>query len=296
MPSRAWARAAIAGMRLLPVNAISRAAGRFAALRLPAPVQRAEIRLFSRVFDVDLDEARDPIESYACFQDFFTRPLREGARPIDPGPEAFVSPCDGAWGSSGFVKDGAILQVKGRPYSVAALLGSQADAHRYEGGRFATLYLSPRDYHRFHTPAAVRVVRASHLPGRLWPVNSLGLEGVDGLFAENERICAHMELDGSADAPGGSGGALCLVAVGATMVGSVRVTFDDLETNRAGAGPAHADYQGSPPRFEKGEEWGRFRFGSTIVLLAAPGVVELECQPPGTKLRLGERIGTLLGR
>lgn len=279
-------------MRLLPVNGISRAAGRLATARLPRAMQRAEIRLFSALFRVDLDEAREPVDSFASFQEFFTRELCDGARPIDPAADAFVSPCDGAWGSSGWVEDGQILQVKGSPYSLAALLGSEETALRYEGGCFATLYLSPRDYHRFHTPAAVDVVRASHMPGRLWPVNGLGLGGVDGLFAENERICAHMQLA----EPGTSSGAICLVAVGATMVGSVAVTFDELATNLGSREPTHIAYDAPPPSFEKGEEWGRFRFGSTIVLLTEPGVVELDFQPPGTKLRLGTRIGTLLGR
>jgi phosphatidylserine decarboxylase len=103
---------AIAAMRMLPLNAISRFAGRCVRVRLPRAIQRAEILLFGRIFGVSFDEARDPIDSFACFQDFFTRPLREGIRPIDPAPDAFVSPCDGAWGSAGEVSDGTILQVK----------------------------------------------------------------------------------------------------------------------------------------------------------------------------------------
>jgi phosphatidylserine decarboxylase len=169
---------------------------------------------------------------------------------------------------------------------VAALLGSDEDARVFEGGRFATFYLSPRDYHRFHAPARAAVTRARYVPGTLWPVNGLGLAGVDSLFAQNERICAHMQLAGTR-------GALCLVAIGATMVGSVRVSFDDLATNRPGAAPIHRDYP-DDRSFEKGEEWGRFEFGSTIVLLAARGVVDLDLQPSGTALRMGSRIGRLL--
>jgi phosphatidylserine decarboxylase len=197
MVSRAWARAAIAAMGLLPLNALSRVGGRLATLRLPAPLQRAEIRLVGGMLGVAFDEARDPIDSFACFQDFFTRALRDGARPLDPAPDAFLSPCDGAWGSAGTVTGGTILQVKGRSYSVASLLGSEDDARAFEGGTFATFYLSPRDYHRFHAPAGVTVTGARYLPGTLWPVNGLGLEGKDGLFAENERICAHMQLEGT---------------------------------------------------------------------------------------------------
>jgi phosphatidylserine decarboxylase len=295
MPS--WPGLVISGLRVLPMNGLSRFAGRLARIRLPGPLQRAQIRLFAAVFGVDCDEAREPIASYACFQDFFTRSLRDGARPLDVAPDAFVAPCDGAWGSSGNVKDGTLLQVKGRSYSLAALLGDADEADRFEGGVFATFYLSPRDYHRFHAPCAARVVSASYLPGRLWPVNRIGLEGVDGLFAQNERICAYLQLELEAEPspPGRARTAgLCLVAVGATFVGSVKVTFDDLATNRVGrVGRTRRDYRDRPLRLAKGEEWGRFEFGSTIVLLAEAGVLELASNAPGSELRLGDRIGTL---
>ncbi len=275
-------------MRALPKGAISRLAGRVAAARLPRPLLAAGIRAFGGVFGVDFSEAREPIRSFATFQEFFTRELRDGVRPIDPAPDAVVSPCDGTWGASGEVRDGMLLQLKGREYSLATLLGGAQEATPFEGGAFATLYLSPRDYHRFHTPCDVEVVSARYLPGTLWPVNRLGLEGVDGLFARNERICAWMRVVGSDGAPG-----LCLVAVGATMVGSVRVAFDDLTTNTPGLETTTRTYE-PPLAYARGAEWGRFEFGSTIVLVAAPGVVALDFAEPGTPLRLGRRIGTLL--
>lgn len=278
-------RLALAALGRLPLHALSRAAGRLAALRLPGPLQRAEIRLFGRAVGVDFSEARDPIEAYPSFQDFFTRPLAKGVRPIDPAPDAFVSPCDAAWGAAGRVSSGHLLQVKGRPYTVAALLGDAAAAQRCEGGAFATFYLSPRDYHRFHAPCDARVEQARYLPGRLWPVNRLGVEGVDGLFAENERIAACFRTPG--------GAALWLVAVGATLVGKVHVVFDDLSTNRPGSGAVTRAYGDRAPSLAKGEEWGRFEFGSTLVLVAEPRAVRLEAAAPGRPVRLGERIGTL---
>ena len=293
MTDRAWPRRVAAVMRLLPLAAISRLAGRLARVRLPAPLQRAQIRLFGRVFGVDLGEARDPVESYACFQDFFTRALRAGARPVDAAADAFVSPCDGAWGASGRIESGTLLQVKGRAYPLAALLGSADEAKRLEGGSFATFYLSPRDYHRFHAPCDTRVVAARYLPGTLWPVNRIGLEGVDGLFAHNERICAWMHVEGvpaPSDEP-----PLCLVAVGATMVGAVRVVFDSLSTNIRGGAPTLRLYP-EPIRLARGQEWGRFEFGSTIVMVAAAGTVALESEAPGTPMRLGRRIGTVPAR
>lgn len=277
-------RLALAALRALPQHAVSRAAGWLAGRRLPAPLRAAAVRAFGRAVGVDFTEVRDPLASFASLQDFFTRALRDGARPIDMAPDAFVSPCDGAWGAAGVVERGQLLQVKGRPYSLAALLGDAAAASGFEGGAFATLYLSPRDYHRFHAPCAARVTRAAYLPGALWPVNRIGVEGVEGLFAVNERICAFLSLADRRDD-------LCLVAVGATMVGKIRVTFDDLTTNLPGAHSAVRSY--ADVQLRKGEEWGRFEFGSTIVLVAAPGVLDLDVQPPGTALRLGARIGTL---
>lgn len=275
-------RLALAALRALPLHALSRAAGRVASWRLPGPVQRAEIRLFGRLVGVDFSEVRDPLESFGTLQDFFTRALQEGVRPMDPAPEAVVAPCDGAWGAGGRVASGRLLQVKGRPYSLAALLGDTALAGRLEGGAFATFYLSPRDYHRFHMPCDAQVVSARYLPGSLWPVNAIGVGGIEGLFAENERVVATFSLGGDAR--------LCIAAVGATLVGKVRVAFDDLATHEGGA-RAERCYD-RPIPLARGEEWGRFEFGSTLVMVATEGALTLDAKPPGTRLRLGTRIGS----
>lgn len=274
-------RLALAGLRRLPLHALSRAVGRIAAWRLPPSLQRAEIRLFGWVVGVDFSEVRDPLGSFPTLQEFFTRSLREGARPIDPAPDAIVAPCDGFWGTSGRVEAGSLLQLKGRPYSLAALLGDEEQAKRFEGGDFATFYLSPRDYHRFHMPCDATPVQARYLPGALWPVNSIGVEGVDGLFAENERIVTTFSLDGGKE--------LCIAAVGATLVGKVHLTFDDL-TTQAGDQQLMRRYDTAAPLC-KGEEWGRFEFGSTLVMVGTPDALRLEPREPGTQLRLGTRVG-----
>jgi len=286
--SSAWRALLIAALRVLPKNAISRLAGRIVSLRLPPLLQRWQIRAFARIFGVDWSEIRDPITSFRSLQDFFVRALLPEARPVAADPDAFVSPCDGAWGESGIVKAGMLLQIKGRPYSLAALLGSDASAKHFEGGSYATIYLSPRDYHRFHAPCDVVVAQLRYLPGTLWPVNRAGVEGVDALFAQNERICTFMDLP----APGGRN-ALCIVAVGATLVGKVRVNFDSLSSNLPGAAVQERLYAEEAPRLVKGEEWGRFEFGSTLVVIIAPGVAELEVHEPGTSVRMGARIGAL---
>jgi len=257
-------------------------------------LQRLEIRAAVGVFGIDLDETRDPVESFDSFQAFFTRALKEGARPIDPAPDAIVSPCDGAWGASGVVEDGLLLQLKGQHYPLAALLGSEVDARAYEGGTYATLYLSPADYHRFHAPCDVEVSRVRYVPGSLWPVNQIGLEGIDALFAQNERIAAFMNVAGDDRAEG-----LCVVAVGATMVGKVRLAFDSLTTNEPNARFIEHEYGATPqpprPVLASGAEWGRFEFGSTLVIAVAPDSGYLEAEPIGAPLRLGRRIGTLRG-
>lgn len=281
-------RLALLALRALPKHALSRAAGWLMTRRLPVPLRAPAVRAFGGAFGVDFTEVADPLESFDSLQAFFTRRLRAGARTIDAVPQALVSPCDGAWGTAGRVERGMLLQVKGRPYSLAQLLGDEAAARRFEGGAFATLYLAPRDYHRFHMPCAGRVRRLAYLPGALWPVNAIGVGGIDGLFAVNERLCAFVAVQGAEVD-------LCLVAVGATMVGKVRVTFDELTTNRRGA---HAETRTYPDgiAFAKGDEWGRFEFGSTIVLVAAPGLATLDVPPPLTPVKLGQRIGTLLER
>ena len=245
---------------------------------------RGQIWLFGRVVGVNFDEVRDPLDSFASFQHFFTRALKPDARPIDPATDAVVAPCDGTWGESGDVSQGTLLQAKGRSYTIAALLGSAEDAAHFEGGCFATFYLAPRDYHRFHAPIAARVTRVSYLPGTLWPVNRTGVESIEQLFARNERICAFMQA---------TGGMLCLVAIGATGVGRVRIRFDDLVTNARNARAEVREYGASGPSLARGEEWGRFELGSTIVALATPGWLDLTSAVSGQPVRLGERIGTL---
>lgn len=280
-------RLALSALGRLPLNALSRGAGRVAALRLPGPLQRGLIRLFAAAVGVDWSEVRDPIDSFDSLQAFFTRALAKGVRPLDVREEAFLSPCDGAWGASGHVSEGTLLQVKGRPYRLADLLGSEEAATALEGGPFTTLYLSPRDYHRFHAPLDVQVSQASYLPGSLWPVNHLGVEGVPGLFGVNERICIGLQ---PRQHPGAQ---LMVVAVGATLVGGVRVVFDaELGSNRADGKRRERSYP-DLPRIARGDELGRFEFGSTLVVVASPGWLALEAPEPGSPLRVGTRIGSV---
>ncbi len=279
-------RVVITSLKVLPQRYLSHCAGALMSTRLPKPLAGAAVRAYGKVFGVNLDEVRDPLDSFASVQEFFVRALKEGARPVDDAAAAVVSPCDGAWGACGAIERGQALQVKGRPYSVATLLDEPELAAHFEGGSFATLYLSPKDYHRLHAPLAGDVVAARHVPGALWPVNSAGIRYVDGLFSKNERIVVLLKPS-SSSVPANA--MLAMVAVGATMVGKVRLTFDDLVTNDGDQATVRA--YSHPHRLDKGQEWGRFEFGSTVVLLASPGWLRLNAQAPGTPLRLGSRIG-----
>ena len=275
-------RALLIFLWLLPKNLISKIGGWIASIPWPGPLLRLQLRSYAWFWGVNRDEVRDPLTSFRSMQEFFVRRLKEDARPIDPDPAAFVSPCDGAWGAAGTVEDGQVLQVKGRPYSLAELLGSEEEAKAYEGGAFATLYLSPKDYHRYHSPCAAEVTHTRYLPGKLWPVNKVGVLGVDGLFAQNERIVCTFQVGEHR---------LAYIPVGATVVGKVKLAYSELTTNVSGG---RREEQDDPPvPLEKGQEVGQFLFGSTVVIVSTPGLLDLDVQEPDTPCVLGRRIGTL---
>jgi len=281
----------LALLRWLPSSLLSRWAGRLAEITLPVRLREPICRLFGRTVGVDFDEVRDPLSSFHSIQAFFTRALVSGVRVVDSTPGAMVAPCDGAWGESGCVEDGTLLQVKGRSYRLAEMIADPTLATHFEGGHYATFYLSPRDYHRFHAPCDLWVRRAVYVPGSLWPVNGIGIKGVDRLFARNERLVAQMVV--TSDDVVERKPDLCIVAVGAMMVGKIKLGFDDLTTRTTDAASPRRDYRAPGVPLKKGEEWGHFEFGSTLVVVVAPGSLALESRPPGTPLRLGQEIGRI---
>ena len=276
-------RAVINSLKVLPQHWMSAIAGRLAAL--PAPT--IAVKTFGRIYGVDFDEVKEPIDSFGSVQQFFTRELRPGVRPIDAADDAVVSPCDGRWGAAGTISDDTAMQLKGRSYSVRMLLHDDQNARRFAGGSYATLYLSPRDYHRFHSPLDGDVTGVRYVPGALWPVNGAGLFHVDGLFTKNERIIAWLRPNHDPTA------LIAMIAVGATMVGKVRVAFDEDVTTNVSQPKVTVKSYAPPIALKKGQEWGRFEFGSTIVLLATKGCFHLNVQREGTPLKLGARIGTI---
>ncbi|MFB6264985.1 MAG: archaetidylserine decarboxylase [Bradymonadaceae bacterium] len=275
-------------LQYLPTRLVSRLVGRAARVELPDPLQSSVNRTFARLAGVDVDEARRAPGDYDSLQAFFTRRLCEGARPVDRTPGAIVSPVDGRLGAHGEIGDGTLVQAKGRRYELYELLDSRPDASVFEGGSYLTLYLSPGHYHRIHSPVAGRVERLSYVPGRLLPVNDIGLQHVDRLFAVNERLITFLSAR--------EGRRVAVVKVGATCVGRIAVTFDDLEGNRAFARRTSVRYD-DRPALEVGDELGVFNLGSTVVLLCEGGDVAFaEDLESGDEVRYGQRLGRLGGR
>lgn len=269
---------------LLPQHALS--AGMYRLARWENPVwTQALIRLFSRVFRVDMSEAAAASPSeYRSFNGFFTRALKAEARPVDATASAIVAPADGTISQLGRIDDGLILQAKGHRYDVAALLGGEdADlVEMFRGGSFVTIYLSPRDYHRLHMPFGGRLRQMIYVPGRLFSVNAATTELVPGLFARNERVVAVFDT---------AVGPMALVLVGAIFVGSIETVWQGEITPRRG--PRHVErwrYDGTL-MLDKGAEMGRFNMGSTIVaLFGDKGVHWHEALQAGSPVRCGQGL------
>jgi phosphatidylserine decarboxylase len=267
-------------LSVLPKHGMSRVAGRIANLRVPSALRGAVYRGYARIFGADLEEVELPLTSYASVNEFFTRRLKPGLRPV--APNAIVSPVDGAVGAYGPVADDVLVQAKGRTYSLAALVGDPELAHAMDGGTFATLYLAPKDYHRIHVPLDGDIVSATYIPGELWPVNVHAVTHVADLFAVNERIVVTIR--------GRAGGTMAVVLVGATMVGTTRVAFDDLHTNARRRVVDRRRYD--PPKpVRAGEQLGHFEFGSTVIVVCSRYAGAIDPLVEGETVRLGQRMG-----
>jgi phosphatidylserine decarboxylase len=274
----------IAFQHLAPQHALSRLAGKLADSRKPW-LRDTLIRRFVAAFDVDLSEAARGIGEFASFNDFFTRELKPGARVLADAAQAILSPADGAISQLGPITGGRILQAKGRDYTVAEILGGDADAARFEGGRFMTIYLSPRDYHRVHMPAAGRLTTSAYLPGDLFSVNQETAAGVERLFARNERLACLFD---------GPDGRFASIMVGAMIVAGIDTVWPNTFRTHARA-RVDEDLTAAAHDFAAGDEMGRFYLGSTVVLLFEPDRVEwLDGLKAGDPLRMGQAIARRL--
>jgi phosphatidylserine decarboxylase len=265
---------------LLPKQALTRLAGRIASAQ--GGFTPHLISWFAQKYGVNMEEAHNPdLASYPSFNEFFTRALAPGARPIADAD--FVCPVDGAISQFGTIDHDQIFQAKGHLYSTTALVGGDATlAAQFDHGSFATLYLSPRDYHRIHMPCDGRLTRMIYVPGALFSVNPTTARGVPGLFSRNERVVCVFE---SASGP------FVLVLVGATIVGSMATVWHGVVNPSRNGTVREWDYKDQEIVIRKGEEMGRFLLGSTVVMLFQRGVMEFNPEWTVTRaIRMGEAM------
>ena len=270
----------------LPHRALSSLARRLAYSRHPR-LRRWLIDTVVRRFGVDLAEAAeaDP-GAYDSFNSFFTRALREGVRTPDPDPRALLMPADGRVSQCGMIEHGRIFQAKGRSFTAAELLGDEPAAQAFDGGLFATVYLSPKDYHRVHMPWDGSLQETVHIPGRLFSVGPAAVRAVPRLFARNERLVCHFDT---------GFGPMAVVMVGALLVSGVETVWSGIEIPQYGRGVVVKDYRGAGIALARFAEMARFNYGSTVIVLLPPGVAELSPGlGPESPVQLGQRLATLL--
>jgi phosphatidylserine decarboxylase len=275
-------RLAVLPQYLMPKQLLTVLAGKFASARL-GRLTTAVIRRFVARYGVNMQEAANPdIASYASFNEFFTRPLRGDARPLADAD--FICPVDGAISQFGAIERDNIFQAKGHSYTTTALVGGDAElAAQFADGSFATLYLSPRDYHRIHMPCAGRLRRMIHVPGELFSVNPTTARGVPGLFARNERVVCVFD---------GKFGQFVLTLVGATIVGSMATVWHGVVNPPRSSTVRVWRYDDKEITLNKGEEMGRFLLGSTVVMLFPHNTLRFNPEwSPARAIRLGEAMG-----
>jgi phosphatidylserine decarboxylase len=278
-------RLAVLPQYLIPKQALTMLAGKLAGARAGG-LTTSVIRWFVGRYGVNMAEAANPDPAaYATFNDFFTRPLRDGARPL--ASTEFICPVDGAISQFGAIERDQIFQAKGHSYSTTALVGGDRElAAQFENGSFATLYLSPRDYHRIHMPCDGRLTRMIYVPGALFSVNPTTARGVPGLFARNERVVCVF------DSPFGP---FVLTLVGATIVGSMATTWHGVVNPPRPGRIREWHYADRQIAFRQGEEMGRFLLGSTVVMLFPKNVMQFNAAwAPAKAIRLGEAMGAKL--
>jgi len=267
---------------VIPHHAISRVV--YLVTRLRGPQVEPMIAWFVKKYGVDMSDAKESeIGYYQTFNEFFTRPLKQGIRPIAPGDNTLACPCDGKVSQAGPVRSGSIMQAKGRAYSALELLGGDKTmAAEFADGRFATIYLAPHDYHRMHMPLDANLVRMIHVPGRLFSVAEWTVEEIPQLFARNERLVCYFET---------AAGPMAMVLVGAINVSAIETVWSGQVVPPRAKKISEFDYSHTRKTIEKGDEMGRFNMGSTVILLTGKNVEWLPHIKNGQKVKMGQLIG-----
>lgn len=279
----------IAFQHCVPQHLLSRAIGKIADCETPW-VKNAFIRWFVKKYQINMSEAREEIPTqYPNFNAFFTRALKDSARPIDTTSGNIVSPADGAISQLGAIENNRLFQAKGHTFSLNALLGGDNErAQQFANGQFATIYLSPRDYHRVHMPIAGTLTHTTYVPGDLFSVNQTTAEGVEQLFARNERLVAYFDTEY---------GPMAMILVGAMVVAGIETVWGDQEAPRLKK-PIHTPFSNverAPIHLEKGAEMGRFKLGSTVILLFPENKVNWQAElATNSPVQLGKAIAQAL--
>lgn len=270
---------------LLPQHLLSRLVYALMRVRI-GPVKNAQIGIFGALAGVDWSESKHQNASdFETFNDFFTRELNRGARPIEPDPLALICPSDGRISQCGRITTDRIVQAKGHHYTIRALLANDPAAAEFNNGFFHTIYLSPRDYHRVHMPMDGKLQRMVHVPGRLFSVSPATVRQVPDLFARNERVVSLFET---------SHGPLALVLVGAMLVSSMETVWSGLVTPPRGRKVTRGDWSRRDIALQRGQEMGRFNMGSTVIMLLPPTAVSaLDDLGPDDVVLMGQRLGRL---
>jgi phosphatidylserine decarboxylase len=264
----------IAMQRILPKHFLSRVIAKLAESN-NRMLKNFLIKQAIKTFGINMDEAiSDELDSYQCFNDFFTRALKAEARPLDMGEKVVTSPADGVISQAGKIRKNKVLQAKNVDYSLARLVGNSDQAKKYENGTFATIYLSPKDYHRVHIPAQGQLLTTRYIPGELFSVNQQTAEMVPNLFARNERLVCEFKSQQL--------GHFSVIFVGAMLVAGIETVWGGMEQPGPGA-VRENDYSEQNIHFSKGDEIGRFKFGSTVILLFPQNSITLNKNIKATK-------------
>lgn len=268
---------------VLPQHLLSRLVAFLANCKI-RPIKNFLIKLFIQYYKIDLNIAiSSDVNDYPSFNHFFTRALKPGARPIVNGTDNVASPADGSISQNGKITENKLFQAKGADYSLAKLLGDEGNTHYFEQGHFLTIYLAPKDYHRVHMPVTGKLVKTIYIPGKLFSVNDVSVRHVPELFCRNERLICFFET---------SAGTMAMILVGALLVAGIETVWSGVVTPNLSCQKIIESYEDKNIVLQKGQEMGRFQFGSTVILLwGSNSIKTLACQER-QDIRMGELIAT----
>lgn len=269
-------------LHFIPKNHLSFLVGRLTRISKPTFLAKLSLRVFAKLYAINLDEAEKNILEYRSINELFTRRLKPDARIIEDG---LISPVDGLMSQCGKIEEGDLIQAKGKNYSLKKLLGGDDLADSFTDGYFITIYLAPHNYHRIHSPFDSNIKQYRYIPGRLWPVNSWSVQNIDGLFSVNERLITMLDFNSRSCA---------LVKVGATNVGCISLSFDNMQTNQIFNSRNQVDKAFTDLQIRKSEELATFEFGSTVILIFEKDsfIPDNKCKA-GKEIRFGEKLGEI---